>query len=151
MQSFNGSCATDAACNPFQNLFCNVAQENPNTCQCLPYNYWNSSSKTCLAQKANIGSCSSPNECLSFSGLYCNATCQCSSSCYWSDPLKFCVKKASYGEQCSATPHDSTLNLVCDGSYAVCPTSTFWNGSNCGEFFSLLFVILVINRFSVAG
>ena len=134
MQTYNGSCAIDAGCNPFQNLFCNAIELFPNTCQCLAYNYWSQASNICLAQKSNGVSCLSTNECLSFSGLYCSTTCQCSSSYFWSSSLKFCVKKATYGEQCASTPQDSNLNLVCAPTgYSVCPTSTFWNGSYCGK------------------
>ena len=112
VQTFNGSCAIDAGCNHFQNLFCNAAEQYPNRCQCLPYNYWNSATKTCSAQKINTDPCLSTEECLTGSGLYCRTTCQCKSNYYWSSPLKVCIKKATYGEQCSSTPHDSTLNLI---------------------------------------
>ena len=134
VQTYNGSCTINAGCNPSQNLYCNVTEQYPNTCQCLPYNYWSSSTKTCVAQKISTNPCSSTSECLSESGLYCSVTCQCKSNYYWSSPLKVCIKKATYGEQCTATTYDSTLNLICGGSgYSVCPVNTFWNGSYCGK------------------
>ena len=134
VQSINGSCSINAGCKPFQNLFCNASEQFPNTCQCLPYNYWSVSSQTCVAQKSNGDLCSALNECLSFSGLFCSTTCQCKSNYYWSSALVVCVKKATYGEQCSASNYDNTLNLVCGGNgYTVCPVSTFWNGSYCGK------------------
>ena len=134
ISSFNESCSINAGCKPSQNLYCNASETIPNTCQCLPYNYWSNSLNRCTAQKLSGSSCSSSSECLSLSGLYCSTTCQCKSNYYWSSALKVCVKKATYGEQCTATTYDSTLNLICGGSnYAICPTNTFWNGSYCGK------------------
>ena len=132
--SYNGSCKINAGCKPSQNLYCNVSEQYPNTCQCLPYYYWKSSTQSCAAQLLSGISCSSSSECLSLSGLYCSTTCQCKSNYYWSSALKVCIKKATYGEQCSASTYDNTLNLICGGSgYSTCPTNTFWNGSYCSK------------------
>lgn len=129
-----GNCSINAGCNPSQNLYCNQTEQNSNKCLCPPYNYWNGAS--CVSQKLNAVSCSSTNECLSLSGLYCSTTCQCLSNFYWSSALKVCLKKATYGEQCSASTYDNTLNLICGGSgYSTCPANTFWNGSYCSKFY----------------
>ena len=142
MQTYNGSCAIDAGCNPSQNLYCNVTEQFPNTCQCLPYNYWSSLSSTCVAQKISTNPCSSTSECLSESGLYCSGTCQCRTNYFWLSALKVCIRRATYGEQCTVIPQDSTLNLICGGSgYSVCPANTFWNGSYCGTAYFLYFFI----------
>ena len=91
IKTVNQSCAINAACNPASNLVCNVTEQLPNTCQCLPYNYWDNSKYVCTAQKTNLVACMYDFECMTTSGLMCTSyACKCSWNYYWSAALSVC-------------------------------------------------------------
>ena len=93
VQTYLGPCSISAACNPSQNLVCNVTEQNNNQCLCLPYNYWNSTYKTCYAQRTYLESCASSTDCLSLTGLYCSSNaCICKSNYYWSSAKHSCSR-----------------------------------------------------------
>ena len=87
-----GSCTIDAGCNPSQNLICNITEQQPNTCNCPPYNYWKIN--TCVPQlKSGFGPCVSDGDCWSLSGLYCSGgVCNCLANYYWSGAINQCGK-----------------------------------------------------------
>ena len=92
VSTYLGPCVFKSACNPSQNLVCNATEQMPNTCQCIPYNYWDSTNSICKAQKTIMNTCSSSTECLSGSGLYCSAYgyCLCQSNYFWYSPYNVC-------------------------------------------------------------
>ena len=95
MSTYLGSCTFKSACNPSQSLVCNATEQMPNTCQCLPYNYWDSVNLICKAQKSKWQTCSiaNTNECLSGSGLYCSSGyCICPSNYFWYSSYNVCGK-----------------------------------------------------------
>ena len=88
-----GPCTFKSACNPSQNLICNVTEQTPNTCQCPPYDYWDSGNSVCVAQKTRMETCSSSSECYTGSGLYCfSGYCFCQSNYFWYSPYNVCGK-----------------------------------------------------------
>lgn len=83
VQSYKGICKITAGCNPSQGLICNITEQFPYKCTCLPYNYWDTTHSVCKTQETYSGSCSSSDECKSDTGLYCDIVCKCQENYYW--------------------------------------------------------------------
>ena len=93
VSTYLGPCKFRSACNPSQNLICNVTEQTPNTCQCHPYDFWDNINLICIAQKTKMNTCLNTYECLSGSGLYCSSGyCLCQSNYFWYSPYNVCGK-----------------------------------------------------------
>lgn len=84
VQSYMGICRITPGCNPSQGLICNITEQYPYKCTCPPFYYWDSAVSLCKAQKTNSISCTSTEECLSDTGLYCDINCKCKDNYFWS-------------------------------------------------------------------
>lgn len=95
VQLYMGTCQSNATCKPSSKLVCNITENYPNKCTCLPGNYWDSTNQICSQMKTIYQTCTNTNECFSNSSLYCGIfsglnVCLCQSNYYWSTSLNTC-------------------------------------------------------------